>query len=103
PRSPAPPLPPPIFPASPGTQALGSYATEPLVSTLNDLVDFDYLNRDGPRLAVGAVNIRSGNFAYFDRDKIKLAPQHIMASGAWPPGLPPVEIDGEFYWDGGLV
>jgi NTE family protein len=26
-----------------------------------------------------------------------------MASGALPPGFPPVEIDGEHYWDGGLV
>ena len=26
-----------------------------------------------------------------------------MASGALPPGFPAVEIDGEFYWDGGLI
>ena len=26
-----------------------------------------------------------------------------MASGALPPGFPAVEIEGEYYWDGGLV
>jgi NTE family protein len=26
-----------------------------------------------------------------------------MASGALPPGFPAVEIEGEFYWDGGLI
>jgi hypothetical protein len=26
-----------------------------------------------------------------------------MASGALPPGFPPIEIEGEHYWDGGLV
>ncbi|WP_394791086.1 patatin-like phospholipase family protein [Rhodoferax sp.] len=91
--------------------ALGIYDTEPLRATLLQLVDFDRINRQCPdgnvRLSVGAVNVGSGNFAYFDsadgkQDK-PLGPQHIMASGALPPGFAPVEIDGEFYWDGGLV
>jgi NTE family protein len=55
------------------------------------------------RLSVGAVNVRTGNFAYFDSAKQRLDARHVMASGALPPGFPPVEIDGEFYWDGGLV
>jgi NTE family protein len=54
------------------------------------------------RLSVGAVNVRSGQFAYFDSANIVIRPEHIMASGALPPGSPPVEIDGEHYWDGGL-
>jgi NTE family protein len=55
------------------------------------------------RVSVGAVNVRTGNLVYFDNTKMRLAPEHFMASGALPPGFPAVEIDGEFYWDGGLV
>jgi NTE family protein len=55
------------------------------------------------RLSVGAVNVRSGRFAYFDSARIKIRPEHVMASGSLPPGFPPVEIDSEYYWDGGLV
>jgi predicted acylesterase/phospholipase RssA len=32
-----------------------------------------------------------------------IVPEHIMASGALPPGFPAIEIEGEHYWDGGLV
>ncbi|MDN5785850.1 patatin-like phospholipase family protein [Pseudorhodobacter sp.] len=85
------------------TQPLSVYDTSPLEKTLNDLVDFDYLNEDGPRLSVGAVDVETGNFTYFDSRKTRIDPRHIMASGALPPGFPPVEIDGRFYWDGGLV
>jgi NTE family protein len=79
------------------------YDTSPLRSTLERLVDFDRINAAETRLSVGAVNIRTGNFAYFDNTRQKLGPEHIMASGALPPGLPPIEIDGEWYWDGGIV
>jgi NTE family protein len=54
------------------------------------------------RLSIGAVNVRTGQFAYFDSANISIGPEHIMASGALPPGFPPIEIDGEYYWDGGL-
>ena len=54
------------------------------------------------RLSVGAVNVRTGQFTYFDSATIRIRPEHVMASGALPPGFPPVEIDGEHYWDGGL-
>lgn len=83
--------------------ALSYYDTSPLKATLERLVDFDRINSGKTRLSVGAVNIRTGNFAYFDSRRDRIGPEHIMASGALPPGLPPVEIDGEFYWDGGLV
>jgi len=61
------------------------------------------LNSPEVRLSVGAVNVRSGNFAYFDTNERVIGPEHIMASGALPPGFPPVEVEGELYWDGGLV
>ncbi|HSM99537.1 MAG TPA: patatin-like phospholipase family protein [Rudaea sp.] len=80
------------------------YSTAPLKGTLEELVDFDRINHRGaPRFAVGAVNLRSGNFTYFDNRTTKIRADHVMASGALPPGFPAVEIDGEFYWDGGVV
>ncbi|TAK47522.1 MAG: patatin-like phospholipase family protein [Xanthobacteraceae bacterium] len=98
----------PRFPAAslwPGSdpQSLSYYDTAPLRETLLKLVDFDRINGGDVRLSVGAVNVRTGNFAYFDSTKQKIGPEHIMASGALPPGFPAVEIDGESYWDGGLV
>jgi len=95
---------PPAIAALPGTPgALSHYKTDPLRETLQELVDFDLINIGKTRLSVGAVNIRTGNFAYFDSSRQIIGPEHIMASGALPPGFGPVEIDGEFYWDGGLV
>lgn len=94
---------PPLL-AIPGTpDALSFYDTAPLRETLDRLIDWDLLN-DGPiRVSVGAVDVDSGNFRYFDSATERLDARHVMASGALPPGLPPVEIDGRCYWDGGLV
>ena len=83
--------------------AISYYDTAPLRQTLERLVDFELLNSGATRLSVGAVNVRTGNFEYFDTAKQTIDVRHIMASGALPPGLPPVEIDGEQFWDGGLV
>jgi NTE family protein len=80
------------------------YSTAALKQTLERLVDFDRINHaQDVRISVGAVNVHSGRFAYFDSAKIVIRPEHVMASGSLPPGFPPVEIDGEHYWDGGLV
>ncbi|MBX9829618.1 MAG: patatin-like phospholipase family protein [Xanthobacteraceae bacterium] len=79
------------------------YDVAPLKATLERLVDFDRLNEGGMRLSVGAVNVRSGNFAYFDTTTHRITPAHIIASGSLPPGFPATEIDGEYYWDGGIV
>lgn len=95
---------PPPLPYLPGSsEACSFYDTAPLRETLLNLVDFDYINAKKVRFAVGAVNVTTGNLIYFDNHKQKIGPEHVMASGALPPGFPPVEIDGEFYWDGGLV
>ncbi len=97
-------FPPPQFQPPGSIEALSIYDTTPLRNTLETLVDFDYLNEKSPvRLSVGAVNVRSGNFVYFDSRERRIRPEHIMASGSLPPGFPPVEIEGELYWDGGLV
>jgi NTE family protein len=96
-------FPPPAW-ARPGTAAaISYYDTAPLRETLERLVDFERINSGPVRLSVGAVNVSSGNFAYFDSRQQRLDARHIMASGALPPGFAPVEIDGEHYWDGGLV
>jgi NTE family protein len=83
---------------------LSYYDTSALKATLERLVDFDRINsRKEIRLSVGAVNVRTGRLVYFDSAEMAIRPEHVMASGALPPGFPPVEIDGEFYWDGGLI
>ena len=98
----------PRFPVAwlqpPGSlEATSYYDTAPLRSTLERLVDFDRINSGPTRFSVGAVNISTGNFVYFDSTTHTIGPEHVMASGALPPGFPPVEIEGELYWDGGLV
>jgi NTE family protein len=88
----------------PGTlEATSFYDTHELKRTLERLVDFDRLNAGLLRFSVGAVNVRTGNFVYFDTTTHTIKPEHVMASGALPPGFPAIEIEGEHYWDGGLV
>jgi len=86
-------------------EATSYYDTGPLKATLERFVDFDRINSDSKdtRLSLGAVNVRSGNLVYFDTGKQAIGPEHVMASGALPPGFPAIEIQGEHYWDGGLV
>jgi NTE family protein len=88
----------------PGDPDIASfYDTAALKSTLERLCDFDRINAREQHVLVGAVNVRTGNMVYFDNSRITLEPEHFMASGALPPAFAPVEIDGEYYWDGGLV
>jgi len=92
------------FMAPPGTPAAVSfYDTSPLKKTLEKMVDFDLINTGATRLSVGAVDIVKGDTVVFDNTQQKIGPEHIMASGALPPGFPYVMIDGVAYWDGGLV
>jgi NTE family protein len=99
----APRFPPAALTAAGDPARVGFYDTSPLHQTLTELVDFDLLN-DGPvRLVVGSVNVGSGNFVWFDSAERRIGPEHIMASGALPPGFAPVQIDGDWFWDGGLV
>jgi len=84
-------------------QATSYYDSAELGKTLERLIDFDRLNNGEMRLSVGAVNIRTGNFVYFDTTTHSIGPEHVMASSALPPAFPPVEIEGEHYWDGGVV
>lgn len=85
-------------------EATSFYDTTPLYDTLRRYIDFDRINRDrSVRLTVGATGITRGNFRYFDSTREEIRAEHIVASGALPPAFPAVEIDGEWYWDGGIV
>jgi len=84
-------------------EATSYYDSAPLKATLERLVDFDRINAGEKRFSVGAVNVGTGNFVYFDNTTHTIGPEHVMASGALPPSLPAIEIEGEYYWDGGLV
>ena len=87
----------------PSDKRVSYYMTSALKGTLERLVDFDRINTEKEmRLSVGAVNVQTGDFAYFDSREMRIGPEHIMASGALPPGFPPIEINGQQYWDGGL-
>lgn len=94
---------PPYFAPDGSLAALSFYDTEPLRATLDELVDFDHVKGGDVRLSLGAVNVRTGESVYFDSTAHTLTAGHVMASGALPPGFPPVEIDGEYYWDGGIL
>ncbi len=84
--------------------ATSLYDTSPLKKTLQRLVDFDLINNTGKiRFAVGAVNVSTANFAYFDNATTTICAEHVMASGALPPALPMVRIGSDYFWDGGLV
>ena len=83
--------------------ATAFYNSDQLRSTLLRLVDFDRINSGEMRFAVGAVNVATGNFVYFDNAETKIHVDHIMASGALPPALPMIEIAGDYFWDGGIV
>jgi NTE family protein len=93
-------------PGNPQSQSY--YDTAPLRATLERLVDFDRINDLQTRLSVGAVSVTTGNFKYFDNFEFrklgkKIGPEHIMASGALPPGFPSIVIEGEHFWDGGIA
>ena len=86
-----------------GADHAGYYSTAPLEKTLRELVDFDLANRGTPRLTVGAAHVRTSQMRYFDSRDCELTVKHVMASGALPPAFPAVRIDGELYWDGGIL
>jgi len=94
---------PPMFQPEGTDAAISYYDTSPLRETLERLVDFDLINSGRVRLSLGAVNVRTGNCEYFDSARQLIGPEHVMASGALPPAFAPVLIDGEYYWDGGIV
>ncbi len=96
-------VPPPIFTPAGNPGNLSFYDIGPLKTLLESLVDFDRINARETRFSVGATNVKTGNLTYFDNTTHKVGAAHVMASGSLPPGFPATEVDGEFYWDGGIV
>lgn len=96
-------LPPLLWGQSGHPDAVSYYDVAPLQATLERLVDFDRINEGDMRLSLGAVNVQTGNFIYFDSKTHRIGSAHVMASGSLPPGFPATEIEGEYYWDGGIV
>lgn len=86
-----------------GSENAGYYSVDPLRQTLSELVDFDVVNNGSTRLTVGAANVQTSEMRYFDSTTEALDMRHVLASGALPPAFPAVRIDGELYWDGGIV
>lgn len=86
-----------------GSERAGYYSTSELQSTLEELVNFSLIRRNKPRLTVGAAQVRTSQMHYFDSLETEITAKHIMASGALPPAFPAVRIDGELYWDGGIL
>ncbi|HLY05178.1 MAG TPA: patatin-like phospholipase family protein [Rhizomicrobium sp.] len=84
-------------------EATSYYDTSSMKTTLERFIDFDRINSGEMRFSVGAVNVATGNFVYFDNSTHTIGPEHVMASAALPPGFPAIEIEGSWYWDGGLV
>jgi NTE family protein len=93
----------PWFSMTGAKDATSYYDSDTLRQTLQDFVDFDLLNAGLTRFSVGAVNVLTGNFLYFDNANDEIEPEHIMASGALPPALPMVKIGTDYFWDGGIV
>lgn len=81
---------------------LSYYDTDELRDTLLKYINFDLLNTAKVRLSMGAVRVSTGHLVHFDNTKLEITPDHVMASGALPPGFPAVNIDDQFYWDGGV-
>jgi NTE family protein len=96
-------MPPPLVwrPGSPDKASY--YDNTPLWGTLGRLVDFDRINNGKMRFSVGSVDICSGNFTYFDTTTHTIRAEHVVASGSLPPGFAATDVDGQFYWDGGLI
>lgn len=90
-----------MLPGTPPDVAL--FDPSPIVATLERLVDFEHLNARGPRLIVCAADLERGEPVYFDSRKERITLRHLLASTAFVPSFPPVEIDGRLLGDPGLV
>ncbi len=88
--------------ASLGVENAAFYKIDELRKTVGDVIDFERIKSGQTRLTVGAVNVRTGKMHYFDNRDLDVTADHVLASGAVPPGFPAVRIDGDPYWDGGL-
>ena len=85
------------------------YEIAALRRTLGDLIDLNRLNHNAIRLVMSAVDIETGEVAYFEnQSEAPLSLEHILASGGLAPGFPMINItdpqtgEERRYWDGGF-
>jgi NTE family protein len=89
------------------TQFLSPYQMNPaninpLREILNNLVDFEELRRyNKKRLFVCATNVKTNRAKVFSNAEMTV--DAVLASACLPYLFQAVEIDGEFYWDGGYM
>lgn len=86
-----------------GAESAGYYDAAPLADTLAELVDFGRINDVHTRLTVGAANVDTGEMSYFDSRHMEIDIRHVLASCALPPAFPAVRVEGNLYWDGGIL
>jgi NTE family protein len=82
---------------------VGLFDSKPLVATLQRTIDFELLNRAAVALLMTAVDMESGEPVIFDTRKEKVGPTHFLATTAFTPGFPPVDIDDRCLADPGLI
>ena len=90
-----------VLPGMPPDVAI--FDSKPLVSTLQRVIDFDVLNAAAVPLVIGAVDMQNGEPVFFDTRRDKLEPVHFLATTAFTPGFPPVDIGGRLLADPGLI
>jgi NTE family protein len=74
----------------------------PLRDALADVVDFEVLRKvQTVKLFLCATNVLSGRMRVFTAGEISI--QAVLASSCLPTLSQAVEIDGEYYWDGGYM
>lgn len=81
---------------------LNPFNYNPLRDILNELIDFNELRRyNTKKLFVCATNVKTNRAKVFHNDEITV--EAVLASACLPLLFQAVEIDGEFYWDGGYM
>ena len=85
-----------------GIERAAMYLVDPLKKALPSLADFDRINSGDTRFTVGLTTVQTGHLRYFDSERETIRLEHVLGSSALPPAFPAVEIDGEYYWDGGV-
>jgi NTE family protein len=90
-----------ILPGMPPDTAL--FDSKPLTATLERVIDFEVLNSGAVPMLIGTVDMENGESVIFDTRRTKVDARHFLASTAFTPGFPPVEIDGRCLADPGLI
>ncbi|WP_421868451.1 patatin-like phospholipase family protein [Motiliproteus sp.] len=74
----------------------------PLESLLQDGVDFERLRHNSPfRLYIAATRVSNGKLRLFRETELDVS--RVLASACLPTIHRAIEVDGEYYWDGGFA